>query len=198
VSTLRQRLLDAAEACYLDHGRQRTSIADIAHRARVSRPTVYKHLGDGDAVAAALVERELDRFAAELEASLDHHTELRDKLIESVAHSVAYARTHTLLQRLLALEPESVLPWFTTHAEPFLARAVKLLAPMLRGDTSTHGAPDADADSEAEALAEWAARLAVSLVVTPSVTSSLTDAASLWAFVEQLLAVGQPKPATLA
>ncbi len=61
---IRERILDAATACLLDQGLDARLHAAIAERAGISRPTVYKYVGDQAAIVAAILERELDRFFA--------------------------------------------------------------------------------------------------------------------------------------
>ncbi|MGC0363669.1 AcrR family transcriptional regulator [Rhodococcus sp. 27YEA15] len=52
-------ILDAARSCVLDVGMQRTTLAEIARRAGVSRPTVYRRWPDTRGVVADLLTREI-------------------------------------------------------------------------------------------------------------------------------------------
>src|ERR1700722_18332662 len=52
-------ILDAAAACVLAFGVRRTSLSDVARRAGVSRPTVYRRWPDLRALVADLMTREL-------------------------------------------------------------------------------------------------------------------------------------------
>jgi AcrR family transcriptional regulator len=54
-STVEDRILDAAAACVLAVGVKRVTMTDIARRARVSRPTVYRRWSDTNGVLAALM-----------------------------------------------------------------------------------------------------------------------------------------------
>jgi AcrR family transcriptional regulator len=49
------RILDAAASCVLDFGVDRVTLAEIARRARVSRPTVYRRWPDTQSILAALL-----------------------------------------------------------------------------------------------------------------------------------------------
>src|ERR1700755_72534 len=51
-------LLDAARTCVLAVGVRRTTLAEIARTARVSRMTVYRRFPDVRSVLAALMTRE--------------------------------------------------------------------------------------------------------------------------------------------
>jgi AcrR family transcriptional regulator len=49
------RILDAAASCVRDFGVDRVTLAEIARRARVSRPTVYRRWPDTQSILAALL-----------------------------------------------------------------------------------------------------------------------------------------------
>jgi AcrR family transcriptional regulator len=187
------RILDAAAGLYLERGRSETTLSAIAQRAGVSRPSVYKHLGDADDVAHALIDRELARFFEAVGAVLVAQATLRDRLVEGLAFTVEYARDHALLRRMLELEPALVVTAFTLRGQEVLRRAVTLLAPELERAAEAGEvvgiAPDV--------AAEWVARVAVSLVLTPSVTRDLTDPVELRRYLESVLVGGLvPRAAT--
>jgi AcrR family transcriptional regulator len=54
-STIGDRILDAAAHCVIAYGVDRVTLAEIARRARVSRPTVYRRWPDTRSVLAALL-----------------------------------------------------------------------------------------------------------------------------------------------
>jgi AcrR family transcriptional regulator len=193
VTDMTGRILDAAMELYLERGRAETTLSAIAQRAGVSRPSVYKHLGDADDVAHALIDREVARFFDEVGPVLFAQPTLRERLVEGLAFTVEYARAHTLLQRMLELEPALVVTAFTLRADAVLRQAVALLSPELEraaDDGEVVGIPP-------DVAAEWVARVAISLVLTPSVTRDLTDAAELRRYLESVLVGGLvPREAT--
>jgi AcrR family transcriptional regulator len=65
----RTQILDAAEDLLVAHG-LRTSVADIAERAGVAKGTVYLYFDSRDDLFAALRARYLDRFVAEVAATV--------------------------------------------------------------------------------------------------------------------------------
>src|SRR6201991_2555374 len=54
-SPIGDRILDAAAHCVLAYGVERVTLAEIARRARVSRPTVYRRWPDTRSVLAAVL-----------------------------------------------------------------------------------------------------------------------------------------------
>ncbi|MCB0949686.1 MAG: TetR/AcrR family transcriptional regulator [Mycobacterium sp.] len=63
-STVEKKILDAAAACILAYGVERTTMTEIARRARVSRPTIYRRWPDIRWVIAELLT---NRIAGVLE-----------------------------------------------------------------------------------------------------------------------------------
>ncbi|KUI03012.1 TetR/AcrR family transcriptional regulator [Mycobacterium sp. IS-3022] len=53
--SIEERILDAAAACILAYGVERTTMTEIARRARVSRPTIYRRWPDTRSVTAELL-----------------------------------------------------------------------------------------------------------------------------------------------
>lgn len=182
----RDQLLDAAERCFTRQGPRRTRHRDVAEEAGVSRPTLYKYLGDRDAITRALLDRELDRFMAAVRNHVLGFETMYDRFVEALVFTTQYAKGHALFQRLLADEPDLTLPWLTTNAEAVLARAVDALAPHLAAAMERGEFRRVDA----RVAAEWMARLAISLITTPSITAPLDRPQTLRRFVRDLFAVG--------
>lgn len=155
---IRTRILDAATRVLLDVGVSGRLHAQIAKEAGVSRPTVYKYVGDQPAILDAIFEREFQAFLAAVLPQLNGVTTRAD-VIDGMALIVDYGRNHTLLQRALREQPEFVLPALTTECDALLDRTVALFAGQLGeilGD-----------ERKGELAAEWLFRLIVSLIITP-------------------------------
>ena len=63
---LGDRILDAAASCVLAYGVDRVTLAEIARRAGVSRPTIYRRWPDIQALLAALLTSRIIRVLREL------------------------------------------------------------------------------------------------------------------------------------
>ena len=110
MSSQRHRLLDAALACVLDVGLRRTTLADVARRAGVSRMTVYRHFEDLDTLVSALLTRELVQVITEVEHEVAVLPTARERLVEASVQTVVRTTAHPLYQRILDLDPELLLP----------------------------------------------------------------------------------------
>ena len=64
MTSIRNTLLDATQASVLDVGLRRTTLADVARRAGVSRMTVYRQFDDLTSLVAALLTREISALAS--------------------------------------------------------------------------------------------------------------------------------------
>jgi AcrR family transcriptional regulator len=58
-TSVEERILDAAADCVLAFGVDRVTLAEIARRAAISRPTVYRRFPDTRSILAALLTRRI-------------------------------------------------------------------------------------------------------------------------------------------
>lgn len=156
---IRTRILDAATRVLFEAGVSGRLHAQIAKEAGVSRPTVYKYVGDQPAILDAVFEREFQAFLAAVLPQLRKGVTSRSSVIDGVALIVDYGRNHALLQKSLREQPEFVLPALTTECDALLDRTVALFSGQLGeflGD-----------ERKGRLAAEWLFRLIVSLIITP-------------------------------
>ena len=121
-------LLAAARACVLDVGLRRTTLADVARRAGVSRMTVYRQYGDLSAIVSALLTSELLGLlhAAQQEAA-DLPT-ARERLVQAGVLVVERLACHPLWCKVLDLDPELLLPLVVDRFGSTQRAAVELVA----------------------------------------------------------------------
>ncbi|MGZ4563810.1 MAG: TetR/AcrR family transcriptional regulator [Mycobacterium sp.] len=94
-----ERILAAAASCVVDFGVDRVTLAEIARRAGVSRPTVYRRWPDTRSIVAALLTRHVTEAMRDAPLLGDDRESLvrqivtvanllrRDRLVMSVLHS---------------------------------------------------------------------------------------------------------------
>src|SRR5436190_1626311 len=111
MTSVRNSLLDAAHASILDVGLRRTTLADVARRAGVSRMTVYRQYDDLTTLVAALLTREITALLAEVGAEVAPLGTARERVVEACCRSTERLRDHALYRRLVDLDPELLLPF---------------------------------------------------------------------------------------
>ena len=105
VDDARNRLVDAAEACFTRFGVAKTTLEDIATEAGVSRATVYRYFEGGrDEIILGVVLREGKEFLAALGRRVQREETLRDAIVEGVLYTVAAVRKNQHLALLFAPE----------------------------------------------------------------------------------------------
>jgi AcrR family transcriptional regulator len=180
---MRERVLAAAEECLLAGGFTESRLhSEIARRAGLSRPTVYKYAGDQDAIIAAVIQREFETFLGRLRPVLERRAPFPEHLLDVMTFVVEQARVHPLLQAAMRDIPERLLPWFTTRAGALIAQVEPLTVPGIRRYIADGALPDVDPRILVDAMA----RIALSLVFTNGLFD-LSDPVALRAYLTALL-----------
>lgn len=126
-----ERILDAAVEAASVHGIGRMSVADVAARAGLSRPTVYKRYPSKDALVAAAVSREALRVVEATREAAAGVEDRREALTAAVATVLRLAREHPLLDRVVRTEPERLVPLLTTDDGPILGAIRPLIETVI-------------------------------------------------------------------
>lgn len=180
----RTRILDAAIVVLARTGLARLTLEDVAHEAAVSRQTLYRYFGSRDALVAATILREEEAFIARMIAATRQHPEFRPALEAAISAALHAAREHPLLDRLLATEPEALLPFLTLGRGPVLSAA----RPVVRGLLADR--LDHLSGAELARVADAATRLIVSYAISPPDE----DVDALAAGLADLIADGVERP----
>lgn len=168
-------ILDAAIESVSLFGLAKMSMSDVATRAGISRPTLYKHFGSKDALVAGTVEREAVGLVAEVLDAAEAHDDAEPSLEAAVVAALRLTREHPLLDRIIRTEPESLLPYLTTDGLTVDDRAaaggggggaaVLLFVRSATEQLVAAKAPGLDAVT-ARRLADMVARLLVSYAIS--------------------------------
>jgi AcrR family transcriptional regulator len=151
------RFLDAALRCFARYGVTRTTSADVATELGVTRATVYRHAGSVDDMARALFARELHRLLAQIPARVGAEPDA-DTVVGIVAFVVESARTHPVLAKLLADEPDRARSMLLADVEGIVDQAEPFLEPLL-GVVAPR--------SCSRTLSSWLVRTVVILLLAP-------------------------------
>jgi AcrR family transcriptional regulator len=121
------RILEAAFDSVAAFGLTRLTMDEVARRTGVSRQTVYRYFPSKDQLVMALVLREEEAFLDGVRAAFAADDRLERALFDGILFCLRYARQHPLLDKLLATDAETLLPYLTTRAGPMMARAREVL-----------------------------------------------------------------------
>jgi AcrR family transcriptional regulator len=107
--TVGDRILEAAAYCVIAYGVDRVTLAEIARRARVSRPTVYRRWPDIRSVLAALLTA---RIVGALDA-VPSRGAGRTAVVERVLAVAKHLRDDDVVMAVLHKAPELTMVYLT-------------------------------------------------------------------------------------
>ncbi|MFI9152508.1 TetR family transcriptional regulator [Streptomyces sp. NPDC053367] len=174
---MRDDVLDAARAMAADKGWDSVSLSQVAARAEVSRPTVYKEFGSRGGLSQALVHREAERFLLGVDRALRQPAPTAsDALASAILYALEEARGNALVASVVNAArggTDSLLPYLTARSEPVVTGA-RL---MVRGWCQSHFRQfdEARTDQAADVIV----RLTLSYIVLPPPDHSLRESAEM-------------------
>jgi AcrR family transcriptional regulator len=135
-----ERILDAAAGCLQLTGR--VPIAEVARRAGISRPTVYRRFADSDAMLRALWHREIARLLHGLPRDISD----RDTLVTRAVELADAVSTHPTLGSTFTTDPALMTHYIVerlgTGQRALLQVMRDAIAAVQPGGTVRAGAPD--------------------------------------------------------
>lgn len=177
-----EAVLDGALRQFELFGIAKSTVEDIAKRAKVARVTVYRRFPGKDALVEAVVLRELRRFQADLTAAMAPFDEAEDQLCEGFVFTLRTARSHPLFMRLLESEPDELLPHLTGDGAPFLELGRAFVAARMASELD-----DGRSYEEMLVAADVASRLVISLAIAPGGLVDFDDDEAARAFARNYL-----------
>jgi AcrR family transcriptional regulator len=128
-----EAILDAARACVLAVGVRRTTAADIARRAGISRMTLYRRFPDAASVVTALMTREFAGLLHRAEAEVQDAPTARARIVAATLRTLELLDEDEVLRRILDVDPELLLPYVVQRLGAFQRGALAELAEAIRG-----------------------------------------------------------------
>jgi AcrR family transcriptional regulator len=159
----RDGVLDAAAACYLRLGVAKTTAADIAESAGISRATLYRRHGSHEAIFLAVLTRESEAIAAAAQAHLADVADPAERMLEGMMFSIGEIQSRPVHAAVFGGDSAA---WAASQAirelalrrigeaglRPFLASA------LVDGTLSEDGMVD---------LVDWILRILISYAAVP-------------------------------
>lgn len=177
--SVEERIIDAALVQFERVGVRKTTIEDIARAAEVDRATVYRRIGSRDDVVNAAFEREVRRLLADLGEIPARHDTFEAIVVDVFTTVIVRWRTHPLVERLLTLEADRILPQLTVDGASFFLLSVAASTEILRKVLEDNRFPEVP---DLANRVEVACRLVHSLILQPVGAIDTTSEEALAAF----------------
>lgn len=127
-ASIDERILDAAAACILAYGVERTTLTEIARRARVSRPTIYRRWPDIRWVIAELLTA---RIAGVLETIPDRGVG-REAMVERVVLVAEHLQNDEIVQSVIRNAPSLAMVYIAERLGTSQQILISALAEAIR------------------------------------------------------------------
>ncbi|MFG1772601.1 TetR/AcrR family transcriptional regulator [Nocardia salmonicida] len=177
--SVEERILDAALVQFERVGVRKTTIEDIAKAADVDRATVYRRIGSRDDVVSAAFEREVRRLLVDLGEIPARHDTFDDIVVDVFTTVITRWRAHPLVERLLTLEADRLLPQLTVDGASFFLLSVAASTEIIRKVLEDNRFPDIP---DLGARVEVVCRVVHSLILQPVGTIDTGSEQALAAF----------------
>jgi AcrR family transcriptional regulator len=129
----RDVLLDAAERCFAEYGVPKTTMHDIARRAGLSRPTLYRYFADREAINVEVIMRRSERLVRRAIAFIDGQPTLSDQIVEGLVFLVEHGRRDEVVLDLMAADSPQAASRLT-DSEAALRVTQQVWGPILRSE----------------------------------------------------------------
>ena len=168
--TIGDRILEAAAYCIIAYGVDRVTLAEIARRARVSRPTVYRRWPDIRSVLAALLTA---RIVGALDAVPSRGVG-REAVVERVVAVAEHLRNDEVVS-VLRRAPELTMVYLTER----LGTSQQILIDTLAADIKLAQDAGSVRSGEPRQLAAMCLLIARSTIESGQIVAPILDADAL-------------------
>jgi AcrR family transcriptional regulator len=156
------RILEGAARCFTDVGVRKTTVAEIAAAAGITKPTFYRRFTDKSDVVEALVRRETDDLARRMRES-GADASAGDALLAAFRTAARWLTRHPFVRKSLDLEPELLMPYLNQPDGPVLSTGQAVFAEIVERGSAAGEFRAVDP----RAVAEVCWRLVLSFALTP-------------------------------
>ncbi|WP_459549723.1 TetR/AcrR family transcriptional regulator [Nocardia sp. X0981] len=190
-SSVERTILDAARECVAEFGVRRTTLTEVARRAGVSRPTVYRRWPDSRALIAELLVRELRGI---ITAAMPGSGPARARLIAGVVTGAAQVRANPLFGKIFRTDTDLML----TYVFGRLGRNQRHLLELFAAEIRAGQADGSVRAGDPGQLAAMMLLIAQSTVQSAATVADLLDGSAmdteLHHALDTYLAPGAPSP----
>lgn len=170
------RILLASARCIERWSVSKVTLSDVALEAGVSRATLYRSFPGGrDELLATLVQHEMLTFFGRLAEHTAESADFAALLTDGLMYAHEMLAGHSLYQRVMATEPELILPLLMVES----SRIRGLIGDHLRPWVLAEGVAEGH---DVDDLCDYLSRMILSFIESPG-GWDMSDAASVRALV---------------
>lgn len=175
--SVRERLIDAAEACLRAKGIRATTVSEVAEAAGVSRGWLYRHYPDKASLLGAAIVRLNEAFWGESNRTLSAISGFEEQLAVGVRLGrSAYETPGALVMQLRRDEPEEFAACAGAGVQGLVPDLGRFWRPYLE---AARDRGEIHVETELDEAAEWVARVQISLGTVPGDTLDPDDHAAV-------------------
>jgi AcrR family transcriptional regulator len=161
----RERILDAASRCFDRIGVPKTTMADVASEAKVTRTTLYRYFGSRDAVIVGVMLRETHYFRERLLEALGGIDDVGEFLVEGILFCLREAPNRPLYIYPFGGEASNLVGNLFLSSEQLFEIGIELLRPLFEPAREQGLLREG---VELSTVIEWTSRITLSYPTTPS------------------------------
>ena len=169
--SVEERILDAAASCVLAYGVDRVTLAEIARRAGVSRPTVYRRFPDTRSILAALLT---GRITHALDGVPSRGVG-RELLVARMVSVAEHLRHDDVIMTVLHQAPDLAMFYLSER----LGTSQQILLDTVSGEIKTAQDEGSVRAGDARQLAAMCLLIAQSTILSARLVEPILDAATL-------------------
>lgn len=145
-------ILQASYELMLERGMAAMTLAEVARRAGVSRMTVYRRHGELADLLSEVLTLELTRIMTHATGQVNASQMDRRHLAEIVTVTTAWIAEHQLFARIIASDPQALLPMLVSRQGRSQLFARSVLGDLLALRTDTTTSSSAELSNQAQAI----------------------------------------------
>ncbi|WP_418002676.1 TetR/AcrR family transcriptional regulator [Mycobacterium sp. PDNC021] len=169
--SLDARIIDAAADCVIAFGVDRVTLAEIARRAGVSRPTVYRRWPDTQAILAALLTTRITNSLNEVAVSGAD----RDAIVKRMVGMAERLRDDEVIMSVLSSAPDLAMVYIAQR----MGTSQQILLEVLAGALATAQADGSVRPGDPKQLAAMCLLIVQSAIQSAQMVAPVLDVAAL-------------------
>lgn len=178
----RERVLDAALACYGANGIAGTTLDEVAKAAGIGRTTLYRYVDNREDLLNKVVLRDARQQQEEMSVLARYHDNLADSLVDSIVYIMRGRRTRPMNVILFGEGDDALIDRINLSPGNFYGMAEKMMEPLF---LKAQEAGEVREGVTLKQMSQWVARIILSLINYPE--EFLTDERALREFLQTFL-----------